>query len=201
MSNRALAIKRSDRLSFREISERIGSQTAPHWAALPIATIGVGHIPIMPASWASLLTTAGYFGFLKTIPRLYTVAVSAGLKMPQVEVFRMTCVLLLATYLGIVGIWASSQTERFLGRQDPKHVVIEEVVGQLITFVFVPLTAGIGGLVLGFLIFRAFDIFKPYPIRHLEDLHGGLVIMADDTLAGGYAAIVMLLLAYLPLSF
>jgi phosphatidylglycerophosphatase A len=97
-----------------------------------------------------------------------------------------------------IGVWASNRACRVTGLEDPQVVVIDEVSGQLIALTplaFLPSLPLVSVLV-GFLLFRLFDIFKPYPIRKLEHLHGGLGVMADDGLAGVYAA-VLLWLAHL----
>lgn len=89
-----------------------------------------------------------------------------------------------------VGVWASNRACRFTGLEDPQVVVIDEVSGQLIALTplaFLP-SFSLIALVIGFLLFRLFDIFKPYPIRKLEHLHGGRGVMSDDALAGVYAA-------------
>ena len=92
----------------------------------------------------------------------------------------------------IAGIWAAGVAERTFQKQDPGPVVIDEVAGQLVTL----LLTGVGwkGAIAGFFLFRAFDIFKPFPARRLEALHGGLGIMADDLMAGVYGLLVMMLL-------
>ena len=74
-----------------------------------------------------------------------------------------------------------------IGKKDPGEVVIDKVVGQLITYAMVPYFIGPMGIVLGFIFFRAFDIIKPYPIRKLEKLPSGLGIVVDDIGAGFYA--------------
>jgi phosphatidylglycerophosphatase A len=107
---------------------------------------------------------------------------------------RTSFLLLVAGLVTLTGIWAASVTERLKGRKDPGVVVIDEVAGQLITFLYVPFGAGKWTLMAGFLLFRLFDIWKPYPIRRLEILESGLGIMADDVLAGFYAATVMAVL-------
>lgn len=89
-----------------------------------------------------------------------------------------------------VGVWASNRACRFTGLEDPQVVVIDEVSGQLIALTplaFLP-SFSLTAILIGFLLFRLFDIFKPYPIRKLEHLHAGLGVMADDALAGVYAA-------------
>ena len=84
-----------------------------------------------------------------------------------------------------IGVWAASGTEVALGRKDPGIVVIDEVLGMLITQALLPATVPV--IVLGFLFFRVFDVVKPPPAAQLEHLHGGLGIMADDAVAGIYA--------------
>ena len=89
----------------------------------------------------------------------------------------------------VAGIWAGDVAVRHFGRDDPSQVVIDEVAGQLLTLVA---TAATGwGIVLGFLVFRALDITKPWPARSLERLHGGLGIMADDLMVGVYGQILL----------
>ena len=83
-----------------------------------------------------------------------------------------------------------------MGKKDPSHVVIDEVAGQLVTFMFVPAYFLNAPMILtGFILFRAFDIIKPYPIRRVESLHGGLGIVGDDIVAGFYAGAVLAILA------
>lgn len=92
-----------------------------------------------------------------------------------------------------IGVWASSRSCEIIGIDDPHSIVIDEVSGQLIALTPLALLPSISviGVVIGFLLFRLFDIIKPYPIRKLERLHGGLGVMADDVLAGVYAAILI----------
>lgn len=92
-----------------------------------------------------------------------------------------------------MGVWASNRACRVTGLKDPQLVVIDEVSGQLIALTPLALlhVLPIVGVLIGFLLFRLFDIFKPYPIRKLERLPGGLGVMADDALAGVYAALLL----------
>ncbi len=96
------------------------------------------------------------------------------------------CLALLVT---VVGTWASSLAATHFDREDPSQVVIDEVAGQLVTYLGVGV--GIWGVLLGFLAFRAFDIVKPWPANRLEHLPGGAGIMADDIMAGIYANILL----------
>ena len=96
--------------------------------------------------------------------------------------------LLLLVFVAVSGTWAAGHASRLLGKKDPKDVVIDEVLGQWMTyapFAFLD----IWGYAAGFLLFRLFDITKPPPVRNLESLPGGFGIMADDAGAGVLAAL------------
>lgn len=84
-----------------------------------------------------------------------------------------------------LGVWSGNLAERHAGRADPGFVVLDEVVGMLITLAAIPVTM-MGG-VAGFLLFRLFDVVKPWPANRLEALPGGLGVMADDAMAAVYA--------------
>lgn len=95
-----------------------------------------------------------------------------------------------------LGVWASEMMVRRLGRQDPQAVVVDEMVGYWITMAPV-LAQHWLWLVLGFILFRLFDILKPWPIRGLDrEVGGGLGAMLDDALAGVYGAAVMAAVAW-----
>jgi phosphatidylglycerophosphatase A len=85
----------------------------------------------------------------------------------------------------VLGVWSASVAERHFNKTDPGFVVIDEVLGMLVTLLLNPV--GWGGALGGFLLFRIFDVIKPYPANRLERLHGGMGIMADDAMAGIYA--------------
>jgi phosphatidylglycerophosphatase A len=129
-------------------------------------------------------------------------------------VVPVTCAILLILFLAFVGVWSAGKTADFAGIKDPQFVVIDEVAGQHITLILplIPLAMPNLGvhmdfseyaiysalsllnwryLLAGFVLFRLFDIWKPFPIRNLEKLRGGWGIMADDWLAGVYAAILL----------
>lgn len=90
--------------------------------------------------------------------------------------------------LFFIGVWAANRACDVTGLKDPSIIVIDEVSGQLIALTPLILAPSLEGLVVAFVLFRTFDIFKPYPIRKLERLGAGLGVMADDALAGVYAA-------------
>ena len=92
----------------------------------------------------------------------------------------------------IAGIWAAGREEAYLGRLDPSCVVVDEVAGMLVAVVGLPRELG---WVLGaFFLFRLLDVWKPYPIDHLQRLPGGFGVVADDLLAGLYATLGLQLL-------
>lgn len=95
--------------------------------------------------------------------------------------------------IAFTGIWAGSRTERILRLKDPGRVVVDEVAGQMIALLPLSVFAvsSKGWIIVSFILFRLFDIFKPYPARRLETLPSGLGIMMDDVLAGVYAAVIV----------
>lgn len=97
-----------------------------------------------------------------------------------------------------IGIWAADVTAKQMGREDPGLVVIDEVAGQWLTLAGAA-TISWKSLLIGFLLFRLFDIWKPFPINRLERLPGGLGIMADDLAAGVCGALVIFVIGRLHL--
>ena len=89
---------------------------------------------------------------------------------------------------GIGMVWGD-HAMRYWGKHDAGQIVLDEVVGQMITLLLFPLTPKV--MLIGFLLFRGFDVLKPPPARQLEGLHGGLGVMADDVAAGVYAHAVL----------
>ena len=166
-------------------------RTLSNYLALAFATWGVGYAPLAPGTFGSAVGVGLYLLVEAASERVFAFASSRGWNIEQLESFRTAFMLLLIATLTLVGIWAASRTEKLIGRKDPGIVVADEVVGQLIAFLFVPFNSGWWVIIVGFLTFRLFDIWKPYPIRRLELLESGLGIMADDVLAGIYAAILM----------
>jgi phosphatidylglycerophosphatase A len=93
--------------------------------------------------------------------------------------------------LALIGVWSASKVATFSGKKDPQFVVIDEVSGQHLTYFFSLTLLNWKYLLLGFILFRVFDIWKPFPARQAESLPGGLGIMADDWIAGIYAALAL----------
>ncbi|MGH9941217.1 MAG: phosphatidylglycerophosphatase A family protein [Pyrinomonadaceae bacterium] len=176
-------------------------RSARDYLALGIATCGVGLLPIAPGTWGSLVGVGLYLVTHAASERAFNYFAALGFGLPPLVAFQTTLVLLLLIGMTIAGVWAASRCESLLGRKDPGAVVVDEVIGQLITFAFVPYAVGAWAIMVGFLVFRLFDIWKPYPIRRLEALESGLGVMADDVLAGFYAATTMSLLISIYLLF
>ena len=173
-------------------------RTIGDYLALAIATCGVGYFPIAPGTMGSLVGVGIYFLLAEGTLRLWFALGGSAFKW---DLWASSFLLLwslpfFTIVVSLVGIWAASRAERLMGRKDPSQVVIDEVAGQLVTFLFVPaMYLHPLGILIGFILFRAFDIIKPYPIRRVESLHGGLGIVGDDIVAGLYAGAVLALLA------
>jgi len=176
-------------------------RTAGDYAAVALATCGVGYMPVAPGTWGAGLGVGLYLALGTVTSWVVVNAATAGLGRAALPFQQtLTALLLVAIILvSLGGTWAATRAEKLLGRKDPGAVVVDEVAGQLITFLFVPWGMGAWTIAAGFILFRIFDIWKPYPINRLEALPSGLGVMADDVLAGAYAAAVMSLLttAYL----
>lgn len=153
--------------------------TASDRVGYALATgMGAGFVPVAPGTVGALEGVAIYLA-------IYALHLQQA---PSLIVLAITNVILFAW-----GVWASNRTCEITGVKDPRLIVIDEVSGQLIALTPLALlpSFSIRAVVIGFLFFRVFDIYKPYPIRRLERLHGGLGVMADDALAGVYAAVAL----------
>lgn len=177
-------------------------RTAGDYLALAVATCGVGLIPLAPGTWGSGVGVLIYLGIARVGESIFTQTTATRFGQGSThQMFLTTALLLVIAAVCAAGTWAATRTEKLLRRKDPGAVVVDEVAGQLIAFLFVPWGAGAWMLFTGFIAFRLFDIWKPYPVRRLEGLGGGLGIMADDVLAGLYAAMLMSLIVTVQLLF
>ena len=159
------------------------------YLSLGITTFGVGYIPGAPGTYGSLLAVA-FYAVLSTVfgSFRYTPSVTP----PEFMVAGIHAVILIVFVLFVLlGIWAAGRAIELLGDADPKQAVVDEVIGQLTVFFLVPFTRSWALIVAGFILFRLFDIWKPYPIDHLQSLPGGIGVCADDILAGMYAGVVL----------
>jgi phosphatidylglycerophosphatase A len=137
---------------------------------LIIATgFGVGYSPVAPGTLGTLVAIPIYY-FLSEIPS------------PLYEI----------TLIGFffLSVWISENAEIFFGKKDDRRIVIDEIVGFLVTMLWVPKTLPF--IIMGFFLFRFFDILKPFPIRRMErKLKGGFGVVLDDVMAGIYANIIL----------
>jgi len=134
--------------------------------SLLLATVcGAGYAPVAP----------GTVGSLVALPLVWVVHRFSS---TWVDVASIVVVFL-------AGSWAAGEAERIFRLEDPGPVVIDEVLGMLVTLALMPFEAWTA--LAGFFIFRVFDVIKPFPARQLERLHGGLGIMSDDLMAGLYS--------------
>ena len=156
--------------------------------SLAIATAcGLGHLPKAPGTWGSL---AGVLIYALT-QYLLPIDVFPGAR--EHLATRALWIALtsgpISFALAIVGVLCASRAAEFAAKKDPQFVVIDEVSGQHLAYVLSLTLLNWKYLLLGFILFRVFDIWKPFPARQAESLPGGLGIMADDWIAGIYAAL------------
>lgn len=137
---------------------------------------------------AVALATVGGAGFFPFAPGTVGSAVAIGLYLVT-RTWSMPGQAGLLVAITAIGVWAAGVTAKHLNREDPGPVVIDEVAGQLVTLFMTG--AGLWGAIIGFFVFRVFDIIKPWPAAQLEDLEGGVGIMADDLMAGVYGWLVV----------
>jgi phosphatidylglycerophosphatase A len=140
-----------------------------HFILLLATGFGVGYSPIAPGTLGTLLAIPVYY-FLSNISS------------PIYEI----------TLIGFffLSVWISENAEIFFGKKDDQRIVIDEMMGFLITMLWVPKTMRF--IIIGFFLFRFFDILKPFPIRNLEKrFKGGFGVVLDDVMAGVYANIVL----------
>ena len=172
------------------------ARSVKDYLALAIATCGVGYLPLAPGTWGSLVGVGVYL-MVRGAAMQFFFSAGARRNFNLLHVYYGVIAIELAAVVVItlVGIWAASRTEKLSGKKDPGKVVIDEVAGQFIALIPVPFVLGAAWwtAVLAFILFRFFDIVKPYPARKLESLESGLGIMSDDIVAGVYAAIVVAL--------
>lgn len=145
---------------------------------------------------ALLIATFGYSGFFPFAPgtagSAAAIVLFAAVRASGSQ--AVEAVTIAATLLG--GAWAATRAERLLAAKDPGPVVVDEVLGMLVTLAFLPASPGV--VLAGFFLFRIFDIIKPFPARRLESIPGGWGIMLDDLMAGLYAhaALRLMLMAF-----
>jgi phosphatidylglycerophosphatase A len=144
--------------------------------------LGAGYLPLAPGTWGSLVAVAMASAIHYFLPGREAVLLWLGF-----------------LFFTIVGIIVSGWVAQEENLTDPSIVVVDEMAGQFLTFLWIPLSPA--ALLFGFLLFRIFDITKPFPARRSERLPGGYGIVCDDLVAGVYAGVSLyLVFAYTPLA-
>jgi phosphatidylglycerophosphatase A len=169
----------SEQLAREESKEK----NSLDYFALAVTTFGVGYLPLAPGTWGSMVGVGIYLLFAW---------IEASFRLPQMTESQLSAWLHafnLLIFLGfcLLGIWAATRATKLFRHKDPSQAVVDEVIGQLLTFLFIPFTFSWKMILAGFLLFRLFDIWKPYPIDSLQNLPAGIGVCADDILAGVYA--------------
>jgi phosphatidylglycerophosphatase A len=128
----------------------------------------IGRLPVAPGTAGTLVGALIYILMRAVSPAAY---------------------LVLCSIVILAGAWTAGRAEAYLGRKDPPSIVIDEIAGYLVAMFMVPREWGF--VITGFLLFRIFDITKPYPLKRLQDLDGGIGVMVDDVGAGVYTNLVL----------
>lgn len=188
-------------------SSEANTDRAPAAGAKPrlayiIATgLGLGYLPWTPGSWGSLLGIllawlalhAGRWGFDITPGWMVFTKTPAEAQSAFAALNFILLDLILILVVSLAGVWAADRVEKYLHKEDPQLVVVDEVAGQLIAYLALAFPSAVPVnwkyFLLGFILFRVLDVWKPFPARQAESLPGGLGIMADDWMAGVYAAV------------
>lgn len=157
-------------------------------ALLFASGFGLGYLPKAPGTWGSLAGALCSFVAFLAFLSMWLAPVRRSFAVGPVRIYLDTlsyCIL--AVVIGLFGVWVSEIARKHFQNKDPQIVVIDEISGQFLTFVGARFDWQY--LVAGFILFRIFDIWKPWPARQAENLPGGWGIMADDWVAGIYAGI------------
>jgi phosphatidylglycerophosphatase A len=160
------------------ISAEPSRRSAPLWATLIATFFGIGRLKPGPGTWGSAAAVVLWAAASRALPAN----------------FRTGTAFVLAALVTIIGIPAATEVSRASGNKDPQVVVIDEVAGQLIALIGAPLAWKT--FLTGFILFRAFDIVKPPPVRQLEKLPEGAGIVLDDVAAGICVLVVMQLMLH-----
>lgn len=156
---------------------------------------------IKPLDRFAYLTATGFgAGFAPKAPGTFGALEGVGLflltlALPLASQQHFMLLVGLNILLFAAGVWASKRTCEISNLEDPSQVVVDEISGQFIALAPLAFGWSVGLIILAFLLFRLFDIFKPYPIRKLEHLPNGFGVMLDDVLAGIFAALIVWLVS------
>ena len=131
----------------------------------------IGYFPFISGTIGSLIGTLTFYVLSTTTSIIYV------------------CLIVMTT---AIGLYASTAYEKLVNKKDPHEIIIDEYIGMLFSYIFLPFSFRL--LIIGFALFRFFDIIKPYPIRKFEKLPGGIGIISDDIVAAIYTNIILRIL-------
>lgn len=172
----------SDLAHSTGVPPAVAGAPCPRWATMVATFFGAGRLKPGPGTWGSVATILIWAGISSLLP----------------PGSRTSATIFAAAAVTLIGIPAATRVARAASLKDPQFVVIDEVAGQLVTLIAVPLAWK--SFLAGLILFRVFDMLKPPPIRWLERLPEGIGIVVDDLGAGLYAlALMHLLLRFEPL--
>jgi phosphatidylglycerophosphatase A len=166
-------------------------QRKPSFALFIATAAGLGYLPKAPGTWGSLAGVALYVlvGWLASIRSLPMMNMERDVNFWTSDLSPALVAIPAAIIVAVVGLWTSDLVSKYSSVKDPQFVVVDEVSGQQLTYLLGAVVGNWKYLLLGFILFRVFDIWKPFPARQAESLPGGWGIMADDWIAAIYAAL------------
>jgi phosphatidylglycerophosphatase A len=166
-------------------------QKKPRFALFVATAGGLGYLPKAPGTWGSLAGLA--IALLLTWVTSKRALGAAEIDVPgnfwTIGLIPGYTMFIWVALVAALGVWSSGRAEQYTRKKDPQFVVIDEVSGQLLTYFMPFVVLNWKSWLLGFILFRVFDIWKPFPARQAESLPGGWGIMTDDWVAGIYAAL------------
>jgi phosphatidylglycerophosphatase A len=194
-------IHTSATIELQELAkEEIKEKNFVDYFSLAVTTFGVGYLPLAPGTWGSAVGVAIYLLFRWFEANISTITGLKGWTDAQLTAWIHVGNLFVFLLFCLLGIWAANRATKLFKHKDPSQAVVDEVMGQLIVFLFVPFDISWKLILAGFLLFRLFDIWKPYPIDSLQNLPAGIGVCADDILAGVYGGVCLSLIYAVSLS-
>lgn len=184
------------KLAANEVREK----TLADYFSIAATTFGVGYLPIAPGTWGSMVGVAIYLLIWLGETHFGLYFLSRDWEAEQITAWIHAVNAIIFVAFCLIGVWASGRATLIFKNKDPQKVVVDEVMGQLLVFMFIPFDVHWYYIVAGFLLFRLFDIWKPYPIDSLQNLPAGIGVCADDILAAIYGGVCLALLYAIKLS-
>ena len=172
-------------------SSSVAAQRKPRLALFIATACGLGYMPVAPGTWGSLGGMLLYSVVQIVFPPTFIPGLRKSFEVPGWSAAWAGIPIM--AVIAVLGVWSATTAARFWNVSDPQRVVIDEVSGQHMAYLLALAPLNWKYFLLGFILFRVFDIWKPFPARQAESLPEGWGIMADDWVAGIYAAIGLLL--------